>query len=541
MYLPAPHVGILFKGRAQGVFEREGTMHIHGLTILRAFWPGRALGVALVVFLGCTAGASAPDEAAPLPRVSMTPTGRNRPTHEGKVVLFGNLHAHSTLSDDVPDTTADTAPQKGFEYAKAHGLDFLAISDHHMAIDAAGRNWLTADEYQNKLFKVAMEFNAAHAGEFIAIPGIEWGNMSVGNHINIFGATALPPDAILNIEYEKLHAWIAANAQFAQFNHPHSWPRDSKRNKAVGNYGEARYTDPSAFVAGADPGIATISIISTVAGGHISGPHKHAENKTHRKMEWERYYRHYLNMGFRISPAANQDTHWKNFGTVTAARTAAWADSPTYAALMQAFKANRVYASEDDEMAVAFQVRYKGRVYWMGETVPLETEEAEVEVLVKVWQGQGSDIDPLDEGPYQVELVADPDGIGGNEASPIFGNWTAGSGSLVTIPFMAARGRYVYLHVREQGGKDNLIGDGEDSEQNATGDTGSDGKRDDQNDSAWTSPVWFGAAPPAIFVWSKNSDIYHDANCWAVKSIGAANRREGTAAPDGKRKHECRP
>ncbi len=44
-----------------------------------------------------------------------------------------------------------------------------------------------------------------------------------------------------------------------------------------------------------------------------------------------------------------------------------------------------------------------------------------------------------------------------------------------------------------------------------------------------------------MFVWSKNSDIYHDATCWAVKSIGAANRREGATAPQGKRKHECHP
>jgi hypothetical protein len=517
-------------------------MHLYGSAARGLFWPPRILGFGLAIFLGCTAGASTPgDPAAGLGETPTSPK-RDKPSHDGKVVLFGNLHAHSTLSDDVPDTTADTTPQKGFEYARVHGLDFLAISDHHMAVDAAGRNWLTADEYQNKLFKVAMDFNAAHPGEFIAIPAIEWGNMSVGNHINIFGAAGLPPDGILNVEYDKLHAWIAANAEFAQFNHPHSWSRDSKRNKAVGNYGEARYANQAAFASAADPGVSTISIISTVAGGHITGAHKHAENKTYRKMDWEGYYRQYLNMGFHISPAANQDTHWKNFGTVTAARTAAWADTASYPDLMKAFKANRVYATEDDEMAVAFQVRYKGKVFWMGETVPLEAEEAEVELLVKVWQGQGTDGDPLDEGPYQVELVADPDGVGGNEAS-VTSNWTATSGAQLSIPFMAARGRYVYIHVREQGGKDNLLGDGEDTVQNATGDEGSDGKRDDQNDSAWTSPVWFsaGQAPTALFVWSKSSEIYHDANCFAVKAIGAANRRDGAAPPDGKRKHDCHP
>lgn len=492
-----------------------------------------------ILVLGCASAEDGPKPSLTTAN-NAAPARRVRPTQDGKVVLFGNLHAHSTLSDDVPDTLLEAQPLKGFDYARTHGLDFLAITDHHMATDAPGRNSLTAAQYQNDLFKVAMDYNVAHAGQFIAIPGIEWGHMATGNHINILGASSLPPDGILNVEYDELHAWIRQNAEFAQFNHPNSWLGSSNRNKAVGNYGEARYPDQAAFVAAADPGIATISIISTVAGGHISGQHKHAENKTHRRMDWERYYRQYLNMGFRISPAANQDTHWKNFGSITAARTAVWADEATYPALMQAFKANRVYATEDDEMAVVFQVKYKGRTFWMGETVPLDTEEAEVELVVKVWQGQGIDGDPVDEGPYAIEVIADPDGVGGQEASKLGGSWTATSSNAISIPFMAGRGRYVFLHVREQGGKDNLQGDGEESVENATGNPGSDGKRDDQNDSAWTSPVWFGTGVAAAVVWSVNSSVYHDATCWAVKTIGAANRREGPA-PDGKTKHTCHP
>jgi hypothetical protein len=92
--------------------------------------------------------------------------------------------------------------------------------------------------------------------------------------------------------------------------------------------------------------------------------------------------------------------------------------------------------------------------------------------------------------------------------------------------------RYLYLRILEQGGKDNPKGDGDDSD--------GDGNRDDLDDSAWTSPIWFGTAPAGTFVWSINSSVYHDANCWAVKSIGAANRREGPA-PDGKTKHNCHP
>lgn len=492
-------------------------------------------GLFILAIFGCAAPNTAAPNVPP-PSSSALLSVQTRPQHDGKVILFGNLHAHSTLSDDVSDNLTEAQPAKGFAYAQAHGLDFLAISDHHMATDASGRLWMTAAEYANQLFQVAMDHNTAQQDKFIAIPAIEWGNIATGNHLNVFGASTLPPDTILNKEYDKLYAWAKQHVQFVQFNHPSSWREKSNRDLTVGNFGEslAAFGSPEAFRDAADPVTATVSIISTVKGGHISGQFKNSEQKTHRELHLQNYshYRRLLNLGFKISPAANQDTHGKNFGTVTAARTAVWADSPSYASLMAAIKANRVYATEDDEMVVAFQVKYKDKTYWMGETVPLEAEEAEVQILVKVWQAQGTDNDPTDEGPYTVEIIADPDGIGGQEPSKLGGDWTVQSNQQTVIPFMAARGRYLYLRILEQGGKDNPIGDGDDSD--------GDGKRDDLDDSAWTSPIWFGADPPATFVWSVNSSVYHDANCWAVKSIGAANRREGPA-PDGKTKHNCHP
>ena len=51
--------------------------------------------------------------------------------------------------------------------------------------------------------------------------------------------------------------------------------------------------------------------------------------------------------------------------------------------------------------------------------------------------------------------------------------------------------------------------------------------------------VWFTGSSAERFVWSKNSALFHDPDCFVVKRIGAANRREGPA-PDGKEKHSCR-
>ncbi len=461
---------------------------------------------------------------------------------DGKVVLFGNLHAHSALSDDVRVPRGeDWSPKRAFTYAHEHGIDFLALSDHQKAVDSPGnRLALKPAEYRNRLAGAAKDFREANPG-FVAIPALEWGNAGTGNHINIIAPDLLPPDSIQDADYDDLIAWAREHAQFLQLNHPNSWKGKSNRNKEVGNYGEMLYDSTAAFVAAADPIVKTVSIITTVRGGHITGKDKHSEDNVHREMQWEKYYRGFLNMGFHISPSANQDTHWRNWGTVTAARTAVWADSATFEDVMKAFQANRVYASEDDELAVVFQVASGEQVAWMGDEVALGSEEEEVEVRVRAWQARRAGGDDQEEGPYTVTLIVDDDGVGGQLASELDTVENVAAGETVTIPFFASPGQYLYVQVTEENGSDNLDGEGVDEVVNGTDELGADGKRDDANDSAWTTPVWFVEASAGdIFVWSKSSNLYHDADCWVVGRIGQSNRREGPA-PDGKTKHDCRP
>lgn len=466
------------------------------------------------------------------------------PSYEGKVVLFGNLHAHSKLSDDISGVGDEMLPARAFEYADAHGVDFLAISDHQKATDSSHRLSMMQSEYKTKLYDVAMSYNAAHPGQFVAIPAIEWGNTATGNHVNVFGLVELPPDSIKDADYDDLFTWAAINAQFVQFNHPYAWDTEKKRNKAVGNFGEKLYPSTESFVQAVGPVAKTVSIISSVAGGHLSGKHRASEEKTHRDRHekgWAQYLK-FLNMGFHISPAANQDTHSTNWGTVTAARTAAWADSFSYAGLMDAFKRNRVYTTEDDELAVAFRVKYKNASYWMGETVGLSSSEDDVQLEIYVWQAAGSDGDSTDEGPYTVSIYTDGDGIGGQTATLLDTVHGVKAKEALRRSLQVSPGQYVFVEVTEENGSDNPVGDGEDEVNNATGDDGADGKRDDLNDSAWTTPVWFSegaAATEPAFVWSKKSELYHDSICWAVAQIGQANRQSAATPPANKRKHNC--
>ena len=339
---------------------------------------------------------------------------------------------------------------------------------------------------------------------------------------------------------QELYTWIGNNALFAQYNHPYGWgaKKRSVRRLDVGNYGIALYSSTAKFVEAADPVVQSMSIICTVAGGHIGGKHADSTKKTHRDVHskaWKEYLKH-LDMGLHLSPAGNQDTHGKNPGSVTAARTGVWVDSFDLAGISAAFKANRVFATEDDELAVAFVVEYEGETYWMGETVPLVSEEDDVTAHVFVQQKAGTD--STSEGPYTITIFSDSDGVGGQKAA----EWDSHTlnGNTLEISLPVVDGEYILIEVTEQEGKDNPVGDGED-EVGEDGSDGEDGKRDDLNDSAWTSPIWFvlAEATQPAFVWSRRSAVYHDHDCWAVARIGDANRREGNAPPAGKRKHEC--
>lgn len=408
-------------------------------------------------------------------------------TFDSVVVLFGNLHSHSTLSGDV-HTDSLMRPMDGWRIADSAGLDFLGISDHHKALDAPGSTLRLTDAEFQALRDSAAAYHNAHP-KFVALAGIEYGNTATGNHMNVFGAVTLPSPTIVDTAYDQIYAWAVGQQAVVQFNHPNSWRGKSNRNKNVGNFGEDLYPDQASFVSNTDAAVSLVSIITTVRGGHLSGEHRHSTAKTHRDAQWEEYYQEFLNMGFHISPAANQDTHRHNWGTVTAARTAVWSDSRSAEDLLDAIRANRAYATEDDELAVVFQVEHDGQRHWMGESVSLGAAEDSVTLLVRIWQVAGDD--PTDEGPYTVEILSDWDGVGGREVAvwETQPDLAAGVTHRFEVPVLA--GEYLYLRVTEQGGRDNGIGQGDDLSNNATGADVPDGLRDDLNDQAWTSPIWF--------------------------------------------------
>jgi hypothetical protein len=117
-------------------------------------------------------------------------TSTSTPIFENKVTsdtvpfltLYGNLHGHSTHSDGRPSTLE---PANDYEYArKAAGMDFLGISEHNHAtaglqIANYHKGNYQADTANGKLNAAGKTFTALH--------GMEWGTISGGGHVIVYG------------------------------------------------------------------------------------------------------------------------------------------------------------------------------------------------------------------------------------------------------------------------------------------------------------------------------------------------------------------
>ncbi len=93
-----------------------------------------------------------------------------------------------------------------------------------------------------------------------------------------------------------------------------------------------------------------------------------------------RDYIHYLNMGFRLAPTANQDNHHMNWGSATSARTGVLARSLAEEDVIGALDERRTFASEDQNARALIYARLPEGKAVMGDIV--ETRASSVRLTV---------------------------------------------------------------------------------------------------------------------------------------------------------------
>lgn len=426
-----------------------------------------------------------------------------RPSEGEFTCYFGALHSHTALSPDFRPKakrtplitllagnsddrfTLKNGPMAAWKRAADKAkLDFLALTDHLHGPSGVQALALCSHEMPPGGYRLLTEAadkinaDAQYAGRFLAIPGMEWSTLGSGNHVNIFFAEHQVPDDIDNGDFRKLAEGFLEHADFekdnplvlVQMNHPNGNHAARKENYGRDEFANGAAGDQAFVAAFKDHYVA----IEHINNSDLGNKNTHQRNDHRDGDSLDSHFRYYLNLGFRLAPTAGHDNHRPNWGRHTAARTGVWAKELTPQSWVEAMRARRAFATEDNEMAVIFKCGGK----WMGSTVEIDPAGETVTFTVRVEQFKDTFHNVLqDEGPYAIELIGDLDGVGGLKAKSVsftHGGQTKSTldvpqGDAVQFSREVTPGQYFYVHVTETNDQD---GSGNDAD-------------------AWTAPIWF--------------------------------------------------
>jgi hypothetical protein len=251
---------------------------------------------------------------------------------------FGNLHAHTSYSDGCKDSeeTGVKTPAQCYTFAKASDhFDFLGISEHNHS--QAGM------QYANFAKGVSQAKNA-NLDNFASLYGMEYGVISQGGHVLIYGIDSLIGWEANNYDlycpksdYNKLWKLLAKYPRaFATLAHP----ENDHFSKLI--------TMP--YNKWADAAICGVAI--------NTGP-AFATNTDYTGTPAKRFYSYYqrlLAKGYKLGPTIDHDNHNLTFGRMAGSRTVVLASELTPDGISEAYKAMRFYASDDYNAKVSFTI-----------------------------------------------------------------------------------------------------------------------------------------------------------------------------------------
>jgi len=296
---------------------------------------------------------------APLPR-AFAPGAVAAPGELPYTVYLGNLHSQTNHSDggaDVtacnsaqPPLTAPYGPDAAFDYARRHGLDILAVSEHNHMYDGSARSAPDADAAAARgLYRTGLDsaasFSRQHPG-FLAVYGLEWGVINNGGHLNIFNSDELlgwetnargelmADTSTPRGDYAALYTLMRQRGWVGQFNHP-------------AHAGQFQVDGvPLAYTEDGGEAMALCEVMnSTAFSANVS------ETET-RRSNFEGACNRLLEAGYRLAFSTNQDNHCANWGASFTNRTGVLLPAGTTlsrASFVDALKARRVFATMDKD------------------------------------------------------------------------------------------------------------------------------------------------------------------------------------------------
>jgi|GEM_PF-477300 len=252
---------------------------------------------------------------------------------------FGNLHSHSSYSDGNKDDTSKK-PEDDYAFAKnSRKMDFLGISEHnHTQAGMRLANWAPGIQAAKN----------ATTPDFVAMHGMEWGVISGGGHVVVYGI-------------DSLIGWESGEYQIFVPKSTYTGPTglfniiNRHGSNAIATLAHPNTTDFNNASANYDA-LADSAIVGSAL---ESGP-AFSTNVTYSdqasSMNYLSYYNRMLSKGYHLGATMDHDNHNMTFGRHTRARLVVLAPALTENDLLDAIKKMRFYASEDSAAKITYTI-----------------------------------------------------------------------------------------------------------------------------------------------------------------------------------------
>lgn len=308
---------------------------------------------------------------------------------------YGNLHSHSGYSDGNKDSTSTTVskPAGDYNFAKASlHFNFLGISEHNH-YSANNNPGMVRTSYGLGLAEAAA---ANQNNVFLCLYGMEWGTISNGGHVIIYGFNQLigwetsvpgltgPNYDIYNAktDYNGLFKLVKNNPNaFCYLAHP-QW-------SDYGNMNNIAYNSMW------DSAVVGVPLRSGDAFSTFTNYSDYPVG------DYVDYYQKMLSKGYHVGMTYDHDNHYLTFGRNNAGRLVIMAPSLTQSNLISAMKSMHFYGSDDWNAKLDFKIGTKIMGDSTSGIVPPtisfihNDDDGELADSVKLWSGiEGSNVFP---------------------------------------------------------------------------------------------------------------------------------------------------
>jgi hypothetical protein len=326
---------------------------------------------------------------------------------------FGNFHSHSEYSDGTG------LPSGDFAYGDtANCMDFLGISEHnHVSAGMSLANYALG----------RAQATAATTSSFLAMYGMEWGVISGGGHVVVYGVPQLLGwDAGQYDVYVPQSVYTGSTGLFNVIN--------GFGNNAFATLAHPNNTDYNGIMSTYDA-VADDAIVGSAVENGPSTSTNTTYTDPPSSMLYLSFYRNMLSKGYHLGPTMDHDNHNVTHGHTATTRTVVLSPSLTEADILSSMRLMRFYASEDCGAYVTFKINSNpiGSIVTAGgtPTITVTTSTSSPVTSLKIYSGVP--------------------GSGSN--ATILTSTTTGSITYTHAALTNLSSRYYYIDITESDGK----------------------------------------------------------------------------------------